>query len=354
MTSLANTALFSEVLSNPKSEQYKNIFRAEHSRENPYTLISNRLLRDTSIRHNDRGILCQLLSWSDMHRLCIEALVKKSVEGRDAVRSSIDRLIKSGYIIMNRIKNGIGQFDTVTYTIFEVPQGAPKAELDLSGIVEDDGGWSQLELFNDGEGNIVCQSNNAVKVEEVKSVNQSTDGLSVYGKADTNNNYNKINTKISNNSDAEITPLKDGKVDQGALLKRFSLKIDDPHLKAKIGMAGLSTFLTNQEQLDRFLIDFNQQHNTYGHLNHSKRIHNFVGYLVNMKSKPHFYKMHVTRMKALGLNLSMPDYSKKPQGSNQKQTRMEQQRSGCNPFEVVQQTEPVVITNDYLASLEGF
>lgn len=355
MTSLANTELFHSVILDAKSEHKKNIIRSQHNRENPYTLISNKVLRDTSIRHSDRGILCQLLSWSDAHRLCIEALVKRSIEGRDAIRSCIDRLIKSGYITMKRIKNGSGQFDTVSYTIFEEPQGVPKVEIDLSGIVEEDGGWSQLELFSDTEGNIVSHSSNAVKSENSESVNQTTDGLSVYGKPDTNNNYDLRNTKNNNNSDADEIPLNNGKVDKGALLKRFSLQINDPQLKAKIGIAGLSTFLVNQEQLDHFLIDFNQQHHTYGHLNDSKRLHNFVAYLVRMKSTPHFYKMHVTRMKALGVHLTLPKYnSKKSEGENQKQARIENQQTGCNPFEVVQSIEPVVMTQEYLASLEGF
>ena len=355
MTSLANSTLFETVISDANNLQKKYIFRAEHNRENPYTLISNKVLRDTTIRHNDRGILCQLLSWSDAHRLCIEALVKRSVEGRDAIRSSIDRLIKSGYIVMNRIKNGKGQYDTVTYTIFEEPQGKPKAEVDLSGIVEDDGGWSQLELFNDVEGNIVSQTKTAVSNQNTEIEKQTTNGFSVSGKADTNNNYDSRNTKNYNNSATDEIPLNNGKVDKSALLKRFSLKIDNPQLRAKIGIAGLSSFLTNQEQLDNFLIDFNQQHHTYAHLNDSKRLHNFVAYLVRMKSTPYFHKMHAVRMKALGFNVTIPDYKKSKDNTYvEKQIRIQQQQTGCNPFDVVEPSEPVVLSEEYLASLEGF
>lgn len=355
MTSLANTALFDAVLSDVKSKQLRNIVRAQHNRENPYTLISNKVLRDTTIRHNDRGILCQLLSWSDAHRLCIEALVKKSVEGRDAIRSSIDRLIKSGYIIKNTIKNGKGQYDTVTYTIFEEPQGVPKSEINLDGIVEDESDWSQLELFSDSEGNVMRQVESGEIDQFMESVNQSTDGFTVNGKADTNNNYDSRNTINNNNSVADEIALKDGKVDKGSLLRRFSLSIDNPQLRAKIGIAGLSTFLTSQDQLDHFLIDFNQQHETYAHLNDSKRLHNFVAYLVRMKTTPHFYKMHVTRMKALGIHLTLPDYKGNKSNANTgKQERIRQQQVGCNPFEVVQQSEPVVLSEAYLASLKGF
>jgi hypothetical protein len=346
MTSLANTELFSAVASDVNAEK-KNIFRTQHNRENPYTLISNKVLRDERIRHSDRGILCQLLSWSDAHRLCIQALVKKSIEGRDAIRNSIDRLIKSGYIIMNRIKSNNGQFDTVSYKIFEEPQGVVKAELDLSGIVEEDNSWMQLELFGDQEGNLVV--NQYTNNGEVESVNQTTDGLSENGKPDTNNNYEIRNTNSSNKQNEEI-PIKDGKVNKAELLNRFKLDFNDPILKAKIGMAGLSTFLISQDQLDQFLIDFNQQHFNYSNISHTKRIFNFVAYLVRMKSNPHFYKMHITRMKALGFQMEVPNKSK----NSVKQAQMQRQQRNVNPFDVVVPNEPVFISAEYLKSLEDF
>ncbi|WP_151812508.1 hypothetical protein [Acinetobacter bereziniae] len=346
MTSLANTSLFCAVSSDTHAEK-KNIFRAQHNKENPYTLISNKVLRDERIRHSDRGILCQLLSWSDSHRLCIQALVKKSIEGRDAIRNSIDRLIKSGYIIMNRIKNNNGQFDTVTYKIFEEPQGVVKAELDLTGIVEEESNWMQLELFSDEEGNVVInQSNNDSKT---KNVNCATSGLSEDGKHDTNNNYVERNTYINNKQNDEI-PIVDGKVNKAELLNRFRLDFNDPILKAKIGMAGLSTFLVSQEQLDHFLIDFNQQHYNYSNISNTKRIYNFVAYLVRMKSNPHFYKTHIIRMQALGF------YSKNSNDHKKilKQNKVKKQQRNINPFDVVIQKEPVSLRQEYLNSLEDF
>ena len=349
MTSIANAAIFSEMVSASDCAKQKNIFRAPHDRENPYTLITNKLLRDTTIKHSDRGLMCQLLSWSDFHNLCIQAVVKKSVEGRDAIRGMIDRLITAGYIRMIQEKGSNGQFDKVTYQIFEQSTGAVVADLDLSGIVENaqDADSPQLDLFGEYEG-MDAVKNNGIS----ENVNQTANGLSVNGKAETNNNYDSRNTNFnSNKGSSENSGNQEKQKSQSELLNTWYLDIQDPLLQARIGMAGLNTYLVNQDQLNRFLIDFNQQHEKYKHLNHTQRLKNFIVYLLRVKNTRTEYAKHVARMNALGIHMAMPTYpaKAKPQPS----PRIQAQQTGCNPFAVQEQT-PVEVSAEFQAEIEGF
>lgn len=355
MTSLASADIFNAVLSSSTPEKEKNIFRASHDRQNPYTLVTNKLLRDTTIKHSDRGLMCQLLSWSDHHRLCIQAVVKKSVEGRDAIRGMIDRLITAGYIRMIQSKSSNGQFDTVTYQIYEQSLGVVVADLDLDGIAGDVQSSPQMDLFGfDG------LDENAVKIE---SVNSTADGKAVSGKCDTNNNYVPRNTILSSNK-ANETMIEnssnqnnqDQQLDQGTLLRKWHLQLDNPQLQYKLVTSGLSTFLVSQDQLNRFLIDFNQQHEKYKHLPEHKRLHNFIVYLNRLKYTKQEYAKHIARLRALGVDIPMPvtkTASAKQKDLNQ---RIQRQQSGCNPFPVnAGVSEPIQPADEnYLKSLEGF
>ncbi|MEX5443547.1 hypothetical protein WCE14_09270 [Acinetobacter schindleri] len=344
MTSLASTDIFSAVLSDAAAEKPKTITRARHDRENPYTLLSNKLLRDKTIKHSDRGLMAQLLSWSDHHRLCIQAVVKSSLEGRDAIRGMIDRLIVAGYIRMTRTKAENGQFDSVTYQIFEESTGAVVADLDLTGIVENSEEISspQLDLFAFEESAVIDQKSESVK--------PTTNGKAVNGKPDTNNNYETRNTIFNtNNADSENS---EKQCDQGTLLRKWPLKLEDPAFTAKLGMAGLSGRITSQEHLDRFLIDFNQQHDKYKNVHESKRLHNFTVYLIRVLTSGPEYAKHVARMRALGFNLAMPP-KRQSQKQEQIQSRIQQQQAGCNPFEVVQ-TEVKPLSDDFKNALKGF
>lgn len=355
MTSLANADIFDAVLLNHMPEKDKKIFRAQHDRQNPYTLITNKMLRDTTIKHSDRGLLCQLLSWSDYHNLCIQAVVKKSVEGRDAIRGMIDRLITAGYIRMVQSKASNGQFDTVTYQIFEQSTGVVVADLDLSGIADDGQPSPQMDLFGFDE-----PGECAVKSE---CVNSTANGNPVSGKHDTNNNYDLRNTILSSNKannrmleNQSNQGEQEQKLDQGTLLRKWPLQLNDPQLQYKLGISGLSTFLTSQDQLNRFLIDFNQQHEKYKHLPEHKRLHNFIVYLNRVKHTKQEYAKHIARLRALGVDIPMPvskSVSSKQKGLNQ---RIHQQQQGCNPFPVtVVESGPVKPLDEaFLKSLEGF
>lgn len=356
MTSL-NTAIFEGVAESFEREKRKNIHRASHNRENPYTVITNKLLRDTSIKHSDRGLMCQLLSWSDYHNLCIQAIVKKSVEGRDAIRGMIDRLVTAGYIRMTQIKGENGQFDRMNYQIFEESTGVVVADLDLSGILQDGDHEEspQLNLF----GEETIEGNAVVNDQDMENVNQTADGFSVSGKHDTNNNYDLRSTIFNNNPTGEsmISTLESKGVEikktektKAELLKTWYLDINDSMLQANLGRAGLSGYLSSQDHLNNFLIDFNQQHDKYKNINHTQRLKNFTVYLLGIKSTKKEHIKHVLRMQALGFNMQLPTYAKKP---TKQSAVVATAQTLPNTF-AVQEAAPFELSADYQATVEGF
>lgn len=338
MTSLNSGSIFEKVLYENTHERKKNIFRAPHDKTNPYALISNRLLRDKNLRHSERGLMCQILSWTDYHFLCINALVKNSREGRDAIRGMIDRLIDAGYIRKFQLKDMQGQFSKVVYQVFEHSTGEVIAELDMSGMSENEAQEDspQLELLIE-----IDEEKDVMNVQNFESVNQSADGKSVSGKHDTKNNDDLSNTIYNNNS---AVSHENGKAESGRveLLKRWHLQIDDPNFKARLSIAGMQTFIVNQQQLDGFLIDFNQGHFKYANVNESQRIKNFVVYLIGIKNTPAQYAKHIARLRAIGVNIAMPTKPKKERA---------QQAKNCNPFEV-KEGQNVAVQPAFKQSLE--
>lgn len=344
MTSIANASIFEEMVCTPERVKEKNIYRAPHDRENPYTLITNKLLRDTTIKHSDRGLMCQLLSWSDFHNLCIQAVVKKSVEGRDAIRGMIDRLITAGYIRMIQTKDSQGQFDKVTYQIFEQSTGAVVADLDLAGMLNNTEFEQspQLDLFCVDVDNVENDMKN-------ENMNQPATGFSVSGKAETNNNYDSRNTNLSNNGQSENSGNQ--KENIAEILNKWPLQIEDNDFRSRASMAGIYHRLQNQEQLNRYLIDFNQQHEKYKHLNHTQRVKNFVVYLVQVFGTVKEHNKHVARMKALGFAISFASSANPSKKQNQ---RIQNHQTGCNPFEVQEPQTPIVLSEAFQAEIEGF
>ena len=328
MSSIAFTGVLEDFLQGNR----KTIYRAAHNKSNPYAVISNKLLRDESIKHIDRGLMCQILSWSDRHQICIKALVKKGQEGRDAIRKSLDRLIAAGYIKAVQMRSKDGKFNSVVYQVFEESTGAVLSHLDMDGVKEETQEETpQLNLFGD----------------ESMSQNQSTEnGFSVNGKSEPNKYDDEINTKSSNKDPHKIPELPS----KEELLNKWPKSIDDHVLSNRIKIAGLSNFVNTQERLDQFLIDFNRQHDKYKNISENARMGNFIAHLVSMKNTPSELRKHYARMQADGF--MVPEYlkNKKPKEENKK---MASAVDGVNPFEV-KPSENLPIDHDFIASLQGF
>lgn len=274
----------------------RTVFRAEHNKENPYTVISNKLLRDHSIKRSDKGLLVELLSWSDKHRVCIQALIKKGKEGRDAIQGMLSRLESAGYIKRTQIKNSDGTFGKVTYQIFESP-------LDdvVVATIEDIKGELPGNDSNCTEAQLGFDFEHGAQQEMKTTVN----GFSDNGKHDTNN-YNDLRSNLnSSNGAGELQ-----KPSEQEIIDRFPLKYEGI-IQARLAMAGLSGMISSQKQLDKYLLDFNINHFQYKRLNQNQRLNNFIHFLAKIHASPAGQRSHNARLRAVGYVFDKPNTQSK-------------------------------------------
>ncbi|WP_162626506.1 hypothetical protein [Acinetobacter sp. CFCC 10889] len=267
------------------------VFRDQHNKENPYCVISNKVMRDKNIeKFSDLGLLTYLLSWSNHHRVCIEALAKRGKDGRDAIRNMLKRLESLGYVKRTQLKSENGQFGEVIYQIFESPeQLQPSLELgDAKAATE-----QQKEQLEDAQlgfdFNVDYQDESMTFYTE----NELTaSGFSVNGESNTNN-YDDSRSTISNSEEQK-------KIEKQEIINRFPLKIDDPIVKARLNMSMLSNVVSTQAQLDSYLLDFNLNHSQYKNLTPHKRLLNFIVFLNKIHTSKAGQNAHIARLRANG------------------------------------------------------
>lgn len=84
------------------------IYRCPHDNENPFTIISNSLLRNSDLSFEALGLLCFLLSHSFKWKTSRAAIGKQRKIGEHKLKRIFDELIDHGYVNMTFIngKNG--------------------------------------------------------------------------------------------------------------------------------------------------------------------------------------------------------------------------------------------------------
>lgn len=87
-----------------------------------YTTICNRIFKDRRLSLKAKGLLAMLLSFSDNWNLSIKGLITILKEGETAIRSTMNELIKHGYVERERVKNKKGVLIGIDYTVFESPK----------------------------------------------------------------------------------------------------------------------------------------------------------------------------------------------------------------------------------------
>ena len=88
-----------------------------------YTTICNRIFKDKNLSLKAKGLLAMLLSLSNHWELSISGLEVILKEGKASIRSTINELIKNGYVERNQIRKE-GMFLGVDYTVFESPKAS--------------------------------------------------------------------------------------------------------------------------------------------------------------------------------------------------------------------------------------
>lgn len=284
------------------------VFRESHNKENPYSVISNKTLHDKNIeKFSDLGLLTYLLSWSNHHRVCIEALAKRGKDGRDAIRNMLKRLESLGYVKRTQLKATNGQFGEVIYQIYETPTDmTPSLELgDSKAATESnkeqlDNAQLGFDFDSEQEENMIFNMDN----------DSTADGFSVNGESNTNK-YDDSRNTISNSEDQK-------KIEKQEIINRFPLKIDDPVVKARLNMSMLSGMVSTQAQLDSYLLDFNQNHSQYKNLTAHKRLLNFIVFLNKIHTSKAGQNAHRARLRANGF-IDLPEAPKNVPKAKQKQ-----------------------------------
>ena len=120
------------------------IERCPHDKENPYSMISNALIRDESISPNCRWLLIYLLSNKDGWRINFSQIRNhlKKFMGRDSARAILDEAIEAGYIKredeIEKISHG-GALRRCKYILSESPkfkECLPRTEFQEAGDQE--------------------------------------------------------------------------------------------------------------------------------------------------------------------------------------------------------------------------
>ena len=96
-----------------------------------YTTICNRIFKDRRLSLKAKGLLAMLLSLSDHWELSIKGLEAILKEGRTSIRSTMNELIKNGYVERQQIREN-NKFIGVDYIVFELPKSQNLTTVNLT------------------------------------------------------------------------------------------------------------------------------------------------------------------------------------------------------------------------------
>lgn len=92
-----------------------------NKRENPYVMIDKYGLNDERLSWKAKGLLAYLLSKPDDWQVYERDLIKRSTDGRDAVRTALRELENNGYLSRRQIRGVNGGFGHMEYIVYERP-----------------------------------------------------------------------------------------------------------------------------------------------------------------------------------------------------------------------------------------
>lgn len=110
------------------------IVRHALEHEKYYSIISNAWLRDARLSFKARGVLAQLLSYSNGFNVSVKQLTASTIkEGRDAILAALKELQAYGYLAIERERLSNGRFQPVwhlTSPAEPIPMPVDNAESD--------------------------------------------------------------------------------------------------------------------------------------------------------------------------------------------------------------------------------
>jgi hypothetical protein len=99
----------------------KTILRKPHNAENPYVVITKNIFEDRALSWRAKGMMGYFLSRPDDWTIIIGDLVKRSPEGRTAVRSILNELEKHGYLFKRQLRDEKGHWAGTEMIVLESP-----------------------------------------------------------------------------------------------------------------------------------------------------------------------------------------------------------------------------------------
>jgi hypothetical protein len=97
------------------------IFRASHSRDNPYRMISRALFEDNRLSLEARGLMGYILVKPDDWQVKVTDLVKQGKAGKNRIYRILNELMQFGYCQRVDTRNAKGQVVSWDYSIYEHP-----------------------------------------------------------------------------------------------------------------------------------------------------------------------------------------------------------------------------------------
>jgi len=95
------------------------IERSRHAQE--FVIIGNHAARDSRLSFRARGLHHHLLSLPSGWRVTTAQLAKDNPEGREAIRTALNELVKLGYVTREKRQGERGRWST-TMTVHDMPQ----------------------------------------------------------------------------------------------------------------------------------------------------------------------------------------------------------------------------------------
>ena len=133
-----------------------SIIRVKKDKNNPYLIMNKTGLNDNRLSLRAKGLLCYLLSKPDNWYINTKEISSNSSNGIRSVLSTINELVKFGYMYKHRFRSGNGAFHSYNYLVYERPESPDLIKTTTSpqsgfAVVDNAGVDNALLLINNKE-----------------------------------------------------------------------------------------------------------------------------------------------------------------------------------------------------------
>lgn len=175
------------------------VFRLERTRD--YTVMSNHHLRDKRLSLKAKGLLSQMLSLPDDWDYTLSGLACINRESKDAIRSAVNELERTGYVQRPQTTDAGGKFSVNEYIIYERPVSAnPSTEKPSSdNPTPDKPLLDNPTQLNTKKSNTEKQSTDKQNIDSIPSFRESPEAK----RSESNSEYQEYRDLICENIEYE-------------------------------------------------------------------------------------------------------------------------------------------------------